>query len=247
MRTILSRIAERFLSFARRLFSRFFFERQIYHRSNGFVYFTVLGPATQVALFGLTVVFSGWVAYASVNVIFYHQIVEAKLDRMEKMRILHQSDSRSAERSYDDALALISDRYSGCTASKCSDEEQELLWSILHAKKPNARLAEIPPTPSRDVTIYELPSALKSALRGAFEVVRDTGSLVFATMTGRKGAELDQVTAFQILAGLLGLGAVTTFVFIVKLGRVLWSAMWPRKKFAYARPTSCDGGEKEPE
>lgn len=71
----------------KRFISRFFKERQIYHRSDGVVHFISMSTKTQIAL--ATVVGSAllWIAYSSVNVVFKEQIIVAKESasrRMEK-------------------------------------------------------------------------------------------------------------------------------------------------------------------
>jgi hypothetical protein len=45
-------------------------ERQVYIRSHGQVQFMSLSPLTQAAFAAIAFVFLGWVAFASVNVVF---------------------------------------------------------------------------------------------------------------------------------------------------------------------------------
>lgn len=82
-------------------------ERQIYHRSNGTVHFTVLGPATQIALTGLTFVFLGWVAYASVNVVFKDQIIAAKDARFTSMQKAYDGRISKQQLAYDELNGLL--------------------------------------------------------------------------------------------------------------------------------------------
>jgi len=62
----------------KRIVSRFFKERQIYHRSDGVVHFISMSSKTQIALATVVGAALLWVAYASVNVVFKEQIIVAK-------------------------------------------------------------------------------------------------------------------------------------------------------------------------
>src|SRR5581483_3117792 len=50
-------------------------ERQVYIRSDGRVQFFTFGATLQATLAGLTLIFLGWVAFATVNVIFKDRII----------------------------------------------------------------------------------------------------------------------------------------------------------------------------
>ena len=60
-------------------------ERQIYIRSDGRVQFFTFGPSLQATLAGLVLIFLGWVAFATVNVIFKERISAAKDRRYQQM------------------------------------------------------------------------------------------------------------------------------------------------------------------
>ncbi len=78
------------------LYNRLFPERQIYHRCNGQVQFTTISGRTQlVALTGMVLVL-GWVAYASVNVMFTEQI-NARM----------QSNLKEQKRRFDTELSSV--------------------------------------------------------------------------------------------------------------------------------------------
>ena len=62
----------------KRIVSRFFKERQIYHRSDGVVHFISMSSKTQIALATVVGAALLWVAYASVNVVFKEQIIVAQ-------------------------------------------------------------------------------------------------------------------------------------------------------------------------
>ena len=72
----------------KRVLSRLFKERQIYHRSDGVVHFISMSPQTQIALAVILGAAVLWVAYASVNVVFKEQIIVAK----EQERLVMQTN-----------------------------------------------------------------------------------------------------------------------------------------------------------
>ena len=66
-------------------------ERQIYIRSDGRVQFFTFGPSLQATLAGLTLIFLGWVAFATVNVIFKDRIIAAKDHRYQQMQVAYEN------------------------------------------------------------------------------------------------------------------------------------------------------------
>src|ERR1044071_8119883 len=62
-------------------------ERPIYIRSDGRVQFFTFGPSLQATLAGLVLIFLGWVAFATVYVIFKDRIIAAKDHRSEERRV----------------------------------------------------------------------------------------------------------------------------------------------------------------
>lgn len=109
----------------KRIISRLFKERQIYHRSDGVVHFISMSSKTQIALAAVVGSFLLWVAYASVNVVFKEQIIVAKdedarsMETTYKKLLLKQSQAYDnvaslnviLEREFDSAMARISDRH----------------------------------------------------------------------------------------------------------------------------------------
>ena len=69
-------------------------ERQIYIRSNGRVQFFTFGPSLQATFAGLTLIFLGWVAFATVNVIFKDRIIAAKDHRYQQMQAAYEEPRR---------------------------------------------------------------------------------------------------------------------------------------------------------
>ncbi|MDB5741387.1 MAG: hypothetical protein JWP16_2427 [Alphaproteobacteria bacterium] len=77
-------------------------ERQIYIRSDGRVQFFTFGPSLQATLAGLTLIFLGWVAFATVNVIFKDRIIAAKDHRYQQMQAAYENRVSDLQSSYDD-------------------------------------------------------------------------------------------------------------------------------------------------
>ena len=70
---------------------RTFPERQIYIRSDGRVQFFTFGPSLQATLAGLALIFLGWVAFATVNVVFKDRIIAAKDNRFQQMQSAYEN------------------------------------------------------------------------------------------------------------------------------------------------------------
>ena len=90
----------------RRVFSRLFKERQIYHRSDGVVHFISMSTKTQVALAIVAVSALLWVAYSSVNVVFKEQIIVAKEADYRNMETTFSKRLHDAQLAIDDVNAL---------------------------------------------------------------------------------------------------------------------------------------------
>lgn len=89
-------------------------ERQIYIRSDGRVQFFTFGPSLQATLAGLTLIFLGWVAFATVNVIFKDRIIAAKDHRYQQMQAAYENRVAELQMSYDElngALVSAQDRF----------------------------------------------------------------------------------------------------------------------------------------
>ncbi len=90
----------------RRVLSRIFKERQIYHRSDGVVHFISMSSKTQIALAIVGGAAVLWVAYASVNVVFKEQIIVAKERDSRIMETTYSKRLHDAQRAYDDVSEL---------------------------------------------------------------------------------------------------------------------------------------------
>ena len=107
----------------KRLVSRLFKERQIYHRSDGVVHFISMSAKTQIALAIVVLAALLWVAYSSVNVVFKEQIIVAK----ERERLVMQTNLskrlHEAQKAYDDVNFLNN------TIEEQFDETMDDIWS----------------------------------------------------------------------------------------------------------------------
>ena len=84
-------------------------ERQLYIRSDGRVQFFTLSSIFQATLAGLTLIFLGWVAFATVNVVFKDRIIAAKEHNKQQMQSTYESRIADLQLSYDEVnSALIS-------------------------------------------------------------------------------------------------------------------------------------------
>lgn len=91
---------------ANRFISRWFKERQIYHRSDGVVHFISMSTKTQIALAGVVCSALLWVAYASVNVVFKEQIIVAKERDRRVMETSYSTRLLDQKEAYDDVASL---------------------------------------------------------------------------------------------------------------------------------------------
>src|ERR1700721_1629350 len=89
-------------------------ERQIYIRSDGRVQFFTFGPTLQATLAGLCLIFLGWVAFATVNVIFKDRILASKDHHYQAMQWAYENRVYDLQQSYDElngALVSAEDRF----------------------------------------------------------------------------------------------------------------------------------------
>jgi murein DD-endopeptidase MepM/ murein hydrolase activator NlpD len=89
-------------------------ERQIYIRSDGRVQFFTFGATLQATLAGLSLIFLGWVAFSSVNVIFKDRIIAAKDHRYQQMQSTYENRVADLQVSYDElngALVTAEDKF----------------------------------------------------------------------------------------------------------------------------------------
>jgi len=93
---------------------RTFPERQIYIRSDGRVQFFTFGPSLQATLAGMTLIFLGCMAFATINVIFKDRIITAKDHRFQQMQSAYENRLADLQISYDElngALVGAEDKF----------------------------------------------------------------------------------------------------------------------------------------
>jgi hypothetical protein len=103
-------------------------ERQIYIRSEGRVQFFTFGSSLQATCAGLTLILLGWVAFASVNVIFKDRIIAAKDHRYQQMQGTYENRVADLQLSYEElsnALVSAEDRFKS-TADELEAKEQNV-------------------------------------------------------------------------------------------------------------------------
>jgi murein DD-endopeptidase MepM/ murein hydrolase activator NlpD len=110
-------------------------ERQIYIRSDGRVQFFTFGPSLQATLAGLTLIFLGWVAFATVNVIFKDRIITAKDHRFQEMQTAYENRLADLQISYDElngALVGAEDKFKA--AADDLQTKQNTITNFLNRK-----------------------------------------------------------------------------------------------------------------
>src|SRR5262245_5482630 len=121
-----------FMALANRLFPH----RQFYLRSRGSVQFFEFTPAFQMTVAGATLFILGWVAYASVVVIFKEQIITAKDQRYASMQAAYEGRISQMQLAYDELnglLVLAEERFQNATRDLESKHRQ--LTALLMQKQ----------------------------------------------------------------------------------------------------------------
>ncbi|MGD0142746.1 MAG: peptidoglycan DD-metalloendopeptidase family protein [Rhizomicrobium sp.] len=111
-------------------------ERQVYIRSDGRVQFFTFGPTLQATLAGLSLIFLGWVAFASVNVIFKDRIIASKDHRYQQMQSTYENRVADQQLAYDElngSLVAAEDRFKS-TADEL-ERKQETVSKLLGRKQ----------------------------------------------------------------------------------------------------------------
>jgi murein DD-endopeptidase MepM/ murein hydrolase activator NlpD len=111
-------------------------ERQIYIRSDGRVQFFTFSPLMQAVCAGAGVLFLGWVAFTSVNVIFKDRIIVAKERHFEQMQASYENRIAELQLSYDElhgALVAAEDRFK--LVADSLDAKQRTLAQIIEKKE----------------------------------------------------------------------------------------------------------------
>jgi len=169
-------------------------ERQIYIRSDGRVQFFTFGPSLQATLAGLTLIFLGWVAFATVNVIFKDRIIAAKDHRYQQMQAAYENRVADLQMSYDElngALVSAEDRFKA-TADTLQTKQNAISGFLNRANQAesavNGRM--LAAAASQDEAA-SAPAAQPGQAAGAMDVeapadtsADDTGSSALVMMPG---------------------------------------------------------------
>jgi len=129
-------------------------ERQIYIRSEGRVQFFTFGSSLQATCAGLTLILLGWVAFASVNVIFKDRIIAAKDHRYQQMQGTYENRVADLQLSYEElnnALVSAEDRFKS-TADELEAKQQNVARLLSQKQVVDAALTGKAGTPLRTVS-----------------------------------------------------------------------------------------------
>ncbi|HXI99759.1 MAG TPA: M23 family metallopeptidase [Micropepsaceae bacterium] len=162
-----------------RRISHFFPERQIYIRSDGRVQFFTFDSRMQAILAGVCILFLGWVAFTSVNVIFKDRILVAKERHFQQMQASYESRIADLQLSYDElnsSMILAQDHFKD-VADTFEAKQQALAAIIEHKKMLQASLgngtAEMPVLqPERQL------AATKAGVGGVFDALDSNVSAI---------------------------------------------------------------------
>ncbi len=112
----------------RRFLRHHYVERQVYLRSRGQVQFISFSPSTQAIFLGIAVVFFGWIAFSSVNVVFKQQIIASKDQRYSKMQGAYEERLAQLQSAYDglNGQLVISQERFLATTRELEDKHRQL-------------------------------------------------------------------------------------------------------------------------
>jgi murein DD-endopeptidase MepM/ murein hydrolase activator NlpD len=119
-------------------------ERQVYIRSDGRVQFFTFGPTLQATLAGLSLIFLGWVAFATVNVIFKDRIIAAKDHRYQQTVQTYESRVADLQMSYDEvngALVSAEDKFKS-TADELQNKQNAIIGFLDSKRRVDATLTK---------------------------------------------------------------------------------------------------------
>ncbi|MEJ0026073.1 MAG: peptidoglycan DD-metalloendopeptidase family protein [Rhizomicrobium sp.] len=120
-------------------------ERQVYIRSDGRVQFFTFGPTLQATLAGLSLIFLGWVAFATVNVIFKDRIIAAKDRRAQQMQLAYENRLSDLQLSYDElngAVVGAEDRFTA-VASELQTKQNTIMKFLDRRRQVDATIASL--------------------------------------------------------------------------------------------------------
>lgn len=164
-------------------------ERQIYIRSDGRVQFFTFGPSLQATLAGLTLIFLGWVAFATVNVIFKDRIIAATDHRYQQMQSAYENRVAYLQLSYDElngALVSAEDRFKA-TADSLTAKQNAISGLLSRQIEARAAIGGSRGQPQAEKLVFGAPAPLDhAAVEGMAEDVigdEESGSSALAMMS----------------------------------------------------------------
>ncbi|MGH6889486.1 MAG: M23 family metallopeptidase [Rhizomicrobium sp.] len=126
-------------------------ERQIYIRSERSIQFFTFSSSFQSTCAGLCLIFVGWVAFASVNVIFKDHIIAARDHHFHQTLGAYENRVADLQLSYDelnDALVSAEDRFKSTVDELAA--KQRSIAGLIHGRPAGAALARVPGGGSKD-------------------------------------------------------------------------------------------------
>ncbi|GAA0531937.1 murein DD-endopeptidase MepM/ murein hydrolase activator NlpD [Rhizomicrobium palustre] len=164
-------------------------ERQLYIRSDGRVQFFTLSSVFQGTVAGLTLIFLGWVAFATVNVIFKDRIIAAKDHRQQQQQAAYEARIADLQLAYDEvntALVTADDRFKSA-ADELAAKQNAILQVLDHKRQVDAvvnRQNTVSASANADsagpieegLDVGAPPSAIQSAPRAGQAVAPASGS-----------------------------------------------------------------------
>ena len=157
-------------------------ERQIYIRSDGRVQFFTFSSQMQAIFAGIAILFLGWVAFTSVNVIFKDRILAAKERHFDEMQTFYEGRIADLQLSYDELnsqLVVAQDRFR--TVADSLEAKQQVLTALIEGKK-ELRASLASPVPlgkkqasnAQDTKVPALQNG--SGVGGVFDAVPEAAS-----------------------------------------------------------------------
>jgi murein DD-endopeptidase MepM/ murein hydrolase activator NlpD len=155
-------------------------ERQIYIRADGRVQFFTFGPLMQAILAGISLIFLGWVAFTSVNVIFKDRIIATKERRYQQMQASYEARIADQQLNLDElnsAMITTADRFRA-QADALEAKQRTLTALVTHKQQLRATLGLDPARARPAVQTTVVGSAPAPALPTA---TPDTGTAAVGT------------------------------------------------------------------
>jgi murein DD-endopeptidase MepM/ murein hydrolase activator NlpD len=175
---------------------RTFPERQIYIRSDGRVQFFTFGPSLQATMAGLVLIFLGWVAFATVNVVFKDRIIAAKDHRFQQMQSAYEGRLADLQISYDDlngALVGAEDKFKA-TADGLTARQNAISGFLSRKTQVEAQVG----VRDNGAAIREMPSSGATQVQGLAESGAASDSVGY---NGTSGDSEDADSTLSIMPG----------------------------------------------